>query len=1804
MKIKLTGRNFLLASGLLFIWLFSVSAPGYTQPADQEGVAQNQTSSDTESPLLSGLSFIPAEDRDRWLELVNNPASEPYGEFMSEGELVIRALGELSAITGGEIPNEDDEGGDTYASLREQLLSVMDSVENKISTEESDQQEEEAVESVTETNDQPIETVDDPPANDDEKEDEVVEESEDSPEQSTEVEEQTDDSAETDEQDTEVEESTEETVEQPAEPGIEEIEAMLLERSVEREDISQEIKDYRRELIQKGLEILREQTSNEENLTDPARRDAIAGLYFRFTELSYQEEYDRFLEETGNYIDEMNRLAETDPAAAGRLVPPEPDYSRIMVMYQKVVDEYPTSEYADDALYNIGVLTSESPREIDRTNANRIFETLISIYPESNYVLNSLRRIGDYYFQPPINDLESAALAFNQILQKFPESKYYQEALYKLGWTYYRMSDLPMAVEYFASVLDISFSGEEGGLDEGTLLDIANESVNYLGICYAIDPAEWDGAGVDNLAIWLDNNPVRKERYGADVMMQLGDIFNKQLGRYMMAAETYYKFLEIFPINDRAPEVQAKIVDLYQEGNIFDVEQAQIEKINFFTSYNPDSEWWRLNEDPATRKKVIPLLEKTLDMIIDELLVQATDTRDREKYKEYVKYSREYLRFWPEGPNAYKILYKLASVLENRLNEPMLAMREYWQIATAYDDTTYREIAAGRVVALAQNFVKREESGRIYVSDDGDIMSPLEATTEPDSVTDESVPVDTTEVISPTELLNSQRLLLAAYDKFIELFPTSNLCPDMLLRASDMLFEHNQFAESRVYAYSLINDFPGSEHVGKAYQLVLEGHFQSKEYDKVEEVHAMVQMADVDEELKTSLSTRKAESLFLGAKDLKTSDNHLEAAERFKRVAIETPDYEYADRSLFQAGLEYRLGEAWDEARDVFLMIVDRYPASEYAPKALYNAGYDLQTEIADLSASAEMFENLANNYPESDLTKGALANASANYASIEDHEGVIRVNELFVSLFPTDDDAHIYLFENAEHYLSLGDVDKANEIYQRFSAKFPNNPRTIQANFERGKYFLEQGNVAQASREFNRTVTAHDRMINRGLPGSPKYASQALIQVLEWEHADYDEIQFRLPTSAINATEQEKIAMRNDLTEKYQKLLSLGQKEGYKGFYLMGLLDDELARATYEQEFPEYTAQDQRLQATSELVDKSILLSAVASATYESAIVNLNSIIDQLHTERVNVQNDYDSITETIATMQREDAEGLSDSLSQQRIFGLTLTEIDSSLTIANDVIEVSKVRIPDLAFNRGEYLTRLWDENLLIRGTEDDEEINMLFREEILNSTIVPMAQELCGLFLQANIQAVKYELGDEYNDKVRLVCHNVMEVLVDQYDEQINLTIDRINRYTGHYDEMLPRGEDAQSPDGLYPEEMGTLIQYQYDYFNIFIQDNIFAFASVMDTVVTYELPYGFGEGVYDRIMQFVIDQHNKIKDYSVQATDRLEQYSVNYNDTQDYIWDDASLAFDDISAYLSDYDLELLTEGIRLKTDYDIFGDASVDLMRIAVRENPGEFASAFGIRPERTTEITNTNWRAWNEYVRGFEAMGFSGDDWGNAVLTSLPIGTELGMLDSLGAQPIWFELIAESDTLPDSANGLQGGEEDDFLQMLDEEGESFTTLEQQQALESAELAWQDWIGSDETSTRRYFRKEFYLGAKPTSSQIWITADDDFNLFINGIYIAADNRDEIDFDRVDMFDISQYLVDGMNVIAVGVSDVDETGHGLTAGMIFESIADIGQQLDLIGDKEKERQRALKQMSIAEPTESEMYRLRTVEKNKLR
>jgi len=166
--------------------------------------------------------------------------------------------------------------------------------------------------------------------------------------------------------------------------------------------------------------------------------------------------------------------------------------------------------------------------------------------------------------------------------------------------------------------------------------------------------------------------------------------------------------------------------------------------------------------------------------------------------------------------------------------------------------------------------------------------------------------------------------------------------------------------------------------------------------------------------------------------------------------------------------------------------------------------------------------------------------------------------------------------------------------------------------------------------------------------------------------------------------------------------------------------------------------------------------------------------------------------------------------------------------------------------------------------------------------------------------------------------------------------------------------------------------------------------------------------------------------------------------------------------------------------------------------------------------------------------------------------------------------------------------------------------------------EDADANWRMWMEPDEMGERPYwFRHSFEIIDPPSSGTIWITADDNYSLYLNGEYIAQDNADEIDMMQVDDYDIGDFLVIGKNTIAIEVFDVDASRSGLLVGMKYKTIPDIQMQLDRMVERElqleDERQveserreaaeAALRESQRKPPTEQELQDMRTAEKNKL-
>ncbi|MGQ0506654.1 MAG: tetratricopeptide repeat protein, partial [Myxococcaceae bacterium] len=165
-------------------------------------------------------------------------------------------------------------------------------------------------------------------------------------------------------------------------------------------------------------------------------------VMFRLAELFYERSSDDHIVAMREYEEKLKGV---DPDSNAQ-PPPEPavDFSKSIVLYRKLISQFPRYRLNDGAYYLLGYCL-EKQNEFDK--GREAYQQLIATYPKSKFAVEAWVRIGEYYFDAfnDPNALTEAARAYEAATQD-QTHPLFDKALYKLGWTYYRMDRFDDAV--------------------------------------------------------------------------------------------------------------------------------------------------------------------------------------------------------------------------------------------------------------------------------------------------------------------------------------------------------------------------------------------------------------------------------------------------------------------------------------------------------------------------------------------------------------------------------------------------------------------------------------------------------------------------------------------------------------------------------------------------------------------------------------------------------------------------------------------------------------------------------------------------------------------------------------------------------------------------------------------------------------------------------------------------------------------------------------------------------------------------------------------------------------------------------------------------------------------------------------------------------------------------------------------------------------------------------------------------------------------------------------------------------------
>lgn len=212
------------------------------------------------------------------------------------------------------------------------------------------------------------------------------------------------------------------------------------------------------------------------------------------------------------------------------------EYTNALTAFQQIINDFPDSQYADDAQYYIGYINEKKLGYY--IQALLEYQELINNYPDSSYTDNAQLGIGNCYYvtydyshaieayQKLIGDYpESSLLAlaqysiaqsyrklasyvqgileFNKVIENYPESDYPAPAQYYIGYSHYQTQDYYQAISEFQKVIeyypDSTWPGESERL-------IAPYAQYYIGWCYGQKLEQWSLAIIAYQKV-IDNYP-------------------------------------------------------------------------------------------------------------------------------------------------------------------------------------------------------------------------------------------------------------------------------------------------------------------------------------------------------------------------------------------------------------------------------------------------------------------------------------------------------------------------------------------------------------------------------------------------------------------------------------------------------------------------------------------------------------------------------------------------------------------------------------------------------------------------------------------------------------------------------------------------------------------------------------------------------------------------------------------------------------------------------------------------------------------------------------------------------------------------------------------------------------------------------------------------------------------------------------------------------------------------------------------------------------------------------------------------
>jgi len=910
--------------------------------------------------------------------------------------------------------------------------------------------------------------------------------------------------------------------------------------------------------------------------------------------------------------------------------------------------------------------------EVDRAKEGATyFKRIIKDFPSSEWVGQAWFMIGEFFFNSA-NDARAALTAYVKAAE-YPKGGMYGFALYKQGWCYVNTGEFNLAMDKFKQVVNVSDDPTQD-MDAKGRLSLRKEALKDYVRAYA--KAEVPAAGAPKTFLALG---------GKDMLSWMLE----QLGNWYVNADNhagvvavYEDLIKLYPRSTRLPVYEGRVVNATSRmGDKKQVVTEAKKLTDFFEALRARIAKGDISADDKKTidkdvKEAEEIAENTLRRLAQEYHKEAKKLKgqaERRTFEFALELYKNYLAVFPQPkPDAdvnyvFYMRFYYAEVLY-KLEEFLDAARNYDIVV---DMDPHPKDAKKKELVLAA----AEESVRAFdevVADEDRKKPPELGGTEPKD-------------IPPLKLD-----LIRACKRYIDYVGSEGeKIVEIRYKMARIYYTYNHFEQAAPAFNDIVTNHPTNSVACYAANLVLDIYNGKKDYrnlrDSSRAYLASKDLACGDDDKKKFADIEEKSSFFLIKADFEEKKKYVAAANAYLDFYKNFPKSELNDDAVYNAAVNYDLGNRLDKANEVRKFLVEKLPDSPLVPETLYNIAQSYE-RVVDFEHAAQYLELFAKRFPTDKRSKDAIFNAALYRATLNDYEGGKAGREKYIAAYPGEADLYQTAFAICE---SLEDEAGAIEEQAKTQKKaelgkaaqqkweqahncymaYIKNPAYVKANtdmmcraqYRRGVIMRDKTNYEKGWEDQKKYLLNNwPNWKRQGLETLPRCAAAiAEIQFkdVDWRIAKYKQLTISElnPTDAgkkkFEASVGAKIKERDALVEVYKKIVEIGVAE----WALASLFDigelyrdsiQKLLEAPVPDKIPGYklSAEDKGM-LKQQLKEMAAPIEATAVEAYRLCVGKANELgvynrwtvkaLDQLHKLR---PEDYPLVTEYVLPLRYED--------------------------------------------------------------------------------------------------------------------------------------------------------------------------------------------------------------------------------------------------------------------------------------------------------------------------------------------------------------------------------------------------------------------------------------------------------------------------------------------------------------------------------------------------------------------------------------